>query len=394
MGSSALWLRFIALTVLFCCYSGSDHTNVHNGVFVRFKIPKPINEDEKVSFNFTTEDGYPELPSWLQLEQRTAEDPGYLYGAPQDLDKSATVEIIGWNKQDYSTTREIVEFHVTPNENGYPWFQAEFLITNVDFDKFLDQGNHTIIRTIVYNNYWNASDLVVTRVESALSRGGRIPLPNSNKHEGVYVRVGSHKKQSPAVEAVLQTGKKPTTDHFLMNRHNYHISWSNFRWIDLRSFPSLAAQRQALLPKDRIISTVDYVPPKLDDSARDFKHAFVLIVVIPIIVILVFVLLLSLIMCFGREGREKRDQETSHIQLTHHHNIQRSTLRLRELSKPADHGQPPSQTPPSQERGRPRHGHGEYERVPEELEDYGTDGRHVPPPYRMPPGGGTGGQQV
>lgn len=40
--------HFVSTVVLFCCYSGSDPRNVHNGVFVRFKIPKPINEGKYV----------------------------------------------------------------------------------------------------------------------------------------------------------------------------------------------------------------------------------------------------------------------------------------------------------------------------------------------------------
>jgi hypothetical protein len=63
------------------------------------------------------------------------------------------------------------------------------------------------------------------------------------------------------------------------------------------------AERQALLPPDRIITTVSYNPPVLDDSERDFDIDFILVVIIPIIIILLFVLILSLIMCFGREGK-------------------------------------------------------------------------------------------
>ena len=53
------------------------------------------------------------------------------------------------------------------------------------------------------------------------------------------------------------------------------------------------------------------------------------------------------------------------IQLTHHHNIQRSTLRLRELSKPAENEQTTSQppVPASHDHSQPRTtGQGEYER--------------------------------
>ena len=63
------------------------------------------------------------------------------------------------------------------------------------------------------------------------------------------------------------------------------------------------AERQALLPPDRIIKTVSYAPPVFDDSERDFDIDFILIVVIPIIVIILFVIIISLIMCCGREGK-------------------------------------------------------------------------------------------
>ena len=63
------------------------------------------------------------------------------------------------------------------------------------------------------------------------------------------------------------------------------------------------AERQALLPPDRIMRAVSYSPPALDESARDFDIDFILVVIIPIIIILLFVLILSIIMCFGREGK-------------------------------------------------------------------------------------------
>ena len=63
------------------------------------------------------------------------------------------------------------------------------------------------------------------------------------------------------------------------------------------------AERQILLPTDKIIEALSYSPPVLDDSERDFGIDFILVVVIPIIIILLFVFLISLIMCCGREGK-------------------------------------------------------------------------------------------
>ena len=48
------------------------------------------------------------------------------------------------------------------------------------------------------------------------------------------------------------------------------------------------------------------------------------------------------------------------IKLTHHHNIQRSTLRLRELSKPRENT---PQHPGSDDPTRPAHAHGDYARL-------------------------------
>jgi hypothetical protein len=49
------------------------------------------------------------------------------------------------------------------------------------------------------------------------------------------------------------------------------------------------------------------------------------------------------------------------LKLTHHHNIQRSTLRLRELAKPRDVDNSPSH-PGSEDPTRPAHAHGDYEK--------------------------------
>lgn len=406
MGSSVFLLRSftIGVLILCCCGPVPVHSieSVRSGVFEQVELKKAdyANDSslketaQRVSFNFSTENGYPALPSWLRLEQRTAQDQPFLYGTPGNLDKSAVIEIIGWDKRTYTTERKLETFVVIPNQDDFPWYQAEFLVMNMNLDQFLANNTKDEIQKIVRDHYWPADDLVVTLVESALSRGGRIPLPNSNKHEGVYIRVGSQESWlTSGANSTLQAGQRPSQDHFQSN--GFEIDWSKFRWLDLHEYTSPAAQRQALLPKDKVVTAVAYSPREFDDSPRNFEDDYILVVVIPIVIILVFVVLLSIIMCCGREGRQKRDQQTPHINLTHHHNIQRSSLRLRELSKPKDNDAP--QTPPSQDPTRPRRAQNDYERVPDEIEDDGTDGRNAPPPYRMPPGsggGGAGAQQV
>lgn len=62
-------------------------------------------------------------------------------------------------------------------------FQAEFFIKNKNLDEFLDEENGTIAR-IVKEYYWSPNDLKLTMVISAIGHGGRIPLPDSNDHEG------------------------------------------------------------------------------------------------------------------------------------------------------------------------------------------------------------------
>jgi hypothetical protein len=49
--------------------------------------------DLEVSFNFSTECDYPQLPSWLYLEQRRASAPAFLYGAPGNWDESTKIEV-------------------------------------------------------------------------------------------------------------------------------------------------------------------------------------------------------------------------------------------------------------------------------------------------------------
>ncbi len=41
-----------------------------------------------------------------------------------------------------------------------------------------------LISKIVMDNYWSPDDLGLTLVMSAIGHGGRIPLPESNNHEG------------------------------------------------------------------------------------------------------------------------------------------------------------------------------------------------------------------
>lgn len=348
--------------------------------------PNNTLADLEVSFNFSTECDYPQLPSWLYLEQRRASAPAFLYGAPGNWDESTKIEVIGWDKETYSTVRVVQDVHIT--DDDFPLFQAEFFIKNKTLDKFLDDGDDKLIAKIVKDNYWSPNDLGLTLVISAIGHGGRVPLPHSNNHEGVIVRVGSSQMWPKANSSALQPGKEPSVDYF--KNMGFEINWSRFKWIDLREVKSPEAGRQALLPPDRIMRAVSYSPPALDESARDFDIDFILVVIIPIIIILLFVLILSIIMCFGREGKRKREQQTPNLDLTHHHNIQRSTLRLRELSKPREPDNS-AQHPGSEDPTRPTHGHGDYTRLADDDDDR-TDGRNAPPPYRMPPGSAGKGQ--
>ena len=360
-------------------------TSISKGFFMKYQMIKrefaldstlPVLE---VSFNFSTEYDYPELPSWLHLEQRRSSASAFFYGTPGRWAENTKIEVISWDKGTYETDRHVQDVNIGDNK-PFPYFQAEFFIKNKTLDQFLKDGDDTLISKIVKDNYWSPDDLGLTLVMSAIGHGGRIPLPGSNNHEGVIVRVGSSRMWPEANNSVLQEGKEPSRDYF--KDQGFEIDWSRFRWVDLRTVESPEAERQKLLPSDRIITAVAYNPPALDDDKRDFEIDFILIVIIPIIIILLFVLILSIIMCFGREGKRKRDQQTPHLKLTHHHNIQRSTLRLRELSKPRDVD---NQHPGSEDPTRPAHAHGDYSRLADDDDDR-TDGRNAPPPYRMPPG--------
>ncbi|XP_028399818.1 epsilon-sarcoglycan-like [Dendronephthya gigantea] len=364
---------------------------LQRGYFMKYALDKkkfsPYSDlpEREVSFNFTTELDYPELPSWLLLEQRRASSKPFLYGAPGKWDESTKLEIIGWDKDNYTVIRTVQDVNINA-DNDFPVFQAEFFIKNKNLDEFLDKDEYKNITDIV-KKYWSPDDLGSTMVISAIGHGGRFPLPDSNDHEGVIVRVGSSKMWPEANSSVLQPGKEPSHDYF--KDMGYEINWSRFKWVDLRQMKSPKAEQQALLPPDRIIKAVSYSPPVFDEDARDFDIDFILIVIIPIIIIIIFVLILSLVMCFGREGRKKRDEQTPNLKLTHHHNIQRSTLRLRELSKPREKDSPPH--PGSEDPSRPPHAHGEYVRLADDDDDR-TDGRNAPPPYRMPPGAAGPGQ--
>jgi hypothetical protein len=66
----------------------------------------------------------------------------------------------------------------------FPFFQAEFFIKNKSLDQFLTDNNDKQISKIVKDNYWSPDDLGLTLVMSAIGHGGRVPLPETNDHEG------------------------------------------------------------------------------------------------------------------------------------------------------------------------------------------------------------------
>ncbi|XP_046859196.1 epsilon-sarcoglycan-like [Xenia sp. Carnegie-2017] len=374
----ALVVQFVSISVLYQYASTTGLAfTFSRGFFEKYLLLKRDFSSNNVSFDFSSELNRPELPHWLHLEQRRSSDPAFLYGAPGEHDKSTKLEIIGWNKEKYSTRRIVKDLDVSGSAVQFPYYQAEFFIKNKRLDLFLDSGGYNAIPSIV-KNYWPEGDLKLTKVISAIGHGGRVPLPGSNTHEGVIVRVGSSRPwpNPDGSNSTLRPGSKPEPDYFQRNG-GFEVDWSRFKLFDLRNMPSHESELEQLLLPDQLGPISSYNPPELDERERDFGNDFILIVILPLLIILLVVFILGIIMCCGREGRRKRDQETPQLNLIHHHNIRRSTLRMRELSKPRD---PDS----SHNQSRPTHAHGHYAKIENEEDE--KHGKHAPPPYRVPPG--------
>ncbi|XP_038635184.1 epsilon-sarcoglycan-like isoform X2 [Scyliorhinus canicula] len=303
--------------------------------FRSFQETYGIITNTPITFS-TNLDDHPDRPRWLRFTQRTAYHDGMLYGTPTSEDTGQRIiEVTAYNRKTFETTSQNIIINVEqPKEFKFP-YQVEFFVKNRDVEEVLplEVQKHFMDRV---ERIWESSHFSIINITSALDRGGRVPLPIEGRKEGVYIKVGSSTPFPSCLEEEARPDELctdqlgPISCEDIFSPH-FIINWCNITLID-KSIPDMPDAD--IIPGDGVLPDGgEYNPPSNSLENRDFFLDYVVTITVPLAIGLVLCLILTYIMCFRREGLEKRDSKTSDIQLVHHHSIQDNTSELRDLAK-------------------------------------------------------------
>ncbi|XP_065507058.1 alpha-sarcoglycan isoform X3 [Caloenas nicobarica] len=290
---------------------------------------------------------HPDLPRWLRYVQRDPHQPGYLYGCPTATEVGTQViEVLAYNRHTYETVAQRLIITVIPAPGGHPPYQGEFLVGNRNVEELLPAAAREMFLQAAAG-VWERDDLSVTNVTSALDRGGRVPLPIEGRKEGVYVTVGSPGPFSPCLVAATSPqsrlrcsrGQQPLASCYDTFAPRFAVRWCNLTLV--RSSPTAPGPvwGPGVLEEGGDFQAPTEVPP------RDLLPGYLVTLLVPLAVAALLCLLLGHLMCCRREGLQKRDLETSDIQLVHHSTIHGDTEELRHMATSRDVPRPLSTLP-------------------------------------------------
>ncbi|XP_030324624.1 alpha-sarcoglycan [Calypte anna] len=292
---------------------------------------------------------HPDLPRWLRFIQRHPNQPGYLYGCPTATEVGThTIEVQAYNRHTYETLTQLLLITIIPAPDGEPPYQAEFLVGNRNVEELLAEPTQELFLQAT-GGIWDQDDLHIINVTSALDRGGRVPLPIEGRKEGVYVKVGSHGTFSPCLVAassprsrfLCHLGQQPLASCYDTFTPPFTIRWCNLTLLQV--WPSPPTQGPTwgagVLEEDGDFQPPTQLPP------QDLLPGFLVTLLVPLLVAALLCLLLGHLMCCRREGVQKRDLETSDIQLFHHATIHGDSRELRDMAGSRDVPRPLSTLP-------------------------------------------------
>ncbi|XP_066423249.1 alpha-sarcoglycan isoform X2 [Molothrus aeneus] len=275
--------------------------------------------------------GHPDLPRWLRLAQRGPSQPSFLYGCPGAPELGThSIQVLAYNRHTFATASQRLVIAVTPAPGGEAPFQAEFLVGNRDVEELLPEAAREMFLQ-ASAGLWERGDLHVVNVTSALDRGGRVPLPIEGRKEGVYVQVGSHSPFSPCLASAVSPqsrarchrGQRPLASCYDTFAPHFSIRWCNLTLVAPSPTPPGPLWGPGVLEGGGPFEPPSEAPP------RELLSPFLVTLLVPLAVAALLSLLLGHLMCCRREGVEKRDLQTSDLQLVHHSSIVGDTRELR-----------------------------------------------------------------
>ncbi|KAM8947717.1 alpha-sarcoglycan [Pelodytes ibericus] len=342
--------------------------------FFQQQFPSTLNnydivQNDPITFRANLQ-GYPDLPRWLRYTQRSPSHKAYLYGSPTETGKQV-IEVTAYNRHTFETLRERLIFNIQPTTDVQTPFQAEFLIRNLDVEEMLPPEAQLDFQAPL-QDVWNAQRLTVINITSALDKGGRVPLPLPGLKEGVYIKVGSDmpfstcllESQNSRSHQLCQERRQPILSCQEQFAEQFIIDWCNVSLVSIKSTPVWRPERgSGILDEDS-----EFNPPSESLEETYYLTNYLLTLLLPTLIALLLCALLSYIMCCRREGVEKRDEETSDIQLIHQQSIFSNTEELRHMASSRDVPRPLSTLPMfnvrTGQRASPHQLHDDSARVP------------------------------
>ncbi|XP_027761389.1 alpha-sarcoglycan isoform X2 [Empidonax traillii] len=297
------------------------------------------DEDALITFQAHLWD-HPDLPRWLRYHQRDPRQPGYLYGCPTVSEVGThTIEVLAYNRHTYATVSQRLIITIIPAPGGEPPYQGEFLVGNRNVEELLPEAEREMFLQ-GSSGVWERGDLQVINITSALDRGGRVPLPIEGRKEGVYVKVGSHSPFSSCLESAVSPqsrfrcslGQQPLASCYDTFAPHFSIRWCNLSLLQVWPSPTTPGLvwGSGVLEEDGDFQPPTEVPP------HDLLPGFLVTLLVPLVVAALLCLLLGHLMCCRREGVQKRDLQTTDIQLVHHTTIHGDTEELRHMAGSRD----------------------------------------------------------
>ncbi|XP_053308739.1 alpha-sarcoglycan-like [Spea bombifrons] len=305
-----------------------------------------VDRTDPITFRANLE-GFPDLPGWLRYTQRSPFHEAFLYGSPTEPGKQI-IEVTAYNRHTSETFRERLIFNIDPTTGLQTPFQAEFLIRNLNIEEMLPPETQLDFQAPL-QDVWGPQRLTVVNITSALDRGGRVPLPLRGLKEGVYIKVGSDvpfsgcllESQSPHVQKLCQAGGQPIVSCYDRFAEYFDIDWCNVSLISDSESPSVRPERGSGILDDGS----EFNPPSKTLEDTHYLSDYLLTMLIPSLIALLLCAFLCYIMCCRREGIQKRDAETSDIQLIHQQSIFSNTEELRHMASNRDVPRPLSTLP-------------------------------------------------
>uniref|UniRef100_A0A8C5QWI2 Dystroglycan-type cadherin-like domain-containing protein n=1 Tax=Leptobrachium leishanense TaxID=445787 RepID=A0A8C5QWI2_9ANUR len=280
-------------------------------------------------------EGFPDLPRWLRYTQRSPSHKAYFYGSPTDPGKQV-IEVTATNRQTFETVQRKVIFIIRPSTVMQIPFQAEFLIRNLDVEELLPAEAQLDFQTPL-QDVWESQKMTVLNITSALDKGGRVPLPLPGHKEGVYIKVGSdapfskclQESQDVQTRKSCETGVLPAISCHEEFARQFHIDWCN---VSLITYVEPTPVQPPLDGSGIMDDGSEFNPPSESLEETYYLTDYLLTLLLPLLIALLLCAILSYIMCCRREGIEKRDAETSVIQLVHQQSVFANTEELRHMA--------------------------------------------------------------